>query len=398
MYSTAAKWEKGDTVIKNHKIRIYPDQQQKKILLEWFGTCRFVYNRAVEYSKNPNSSENLDILFNKSHCFNFITMRNIFVTEKGSENSLNKWEFNTPKDIRAGAVAEMTTRLSQNVSALKSGRIQRFNMHFKSKRDSASISIAKPSIKFEGGKVSIYSRYLKPLKLGKRYGKKCKYSSVIECDSRMIFDGRYFYILIPKKIKVKEKENKNKIVALDPGKRVFQTGFSDTEFFESHINEQKYEELRDKIRLLQSLWDKKEIQKNPRKKIFVLFKKIKNLVSKCHWKTASYLVKNYNDVLLPSFESQEMVKRSSILNKKTKHDLLMLSHYAFKVKLKEKALEFKNFRIHDVNESYTSKTCSCCGSINNVGSKKYFECQDCHIKHNRDVNAARNIFIKYVSS
>ena len=157
-----------------------------------------------------------------------MTMRNIFVTEKDSDNSLNKWEFNTPKDIRAGAVAEMTTRLGQNVNALKSGRIQRFQMHYKHKRSSASISIAKPSIKFKGGKVSIYSRYLKPLKLGKRYGKKCKYSSVVECDSRMIFNGRDFYILIPKKIKVKEKEDKNKIVAFDPGTRVFQTGFSDS--------------------------------------------------------------------------------------------------------------------------------------------------------------------------
>ena len=354
----------------------------------------------MNYSKNPNSSVSLDIFFDekKNHCFNFMTMRNIFVTEKDSENSLNKWEFNTPKDIRAGAIAEMTTRLSQNVSALKSGRIQRFQMHYKRKGYSASITLAKPSIKLNKGNVSVYSKYLTPLKLGKRHGKKCKYGSDIECDSRMIFDGKDFYILIPKKIKVKDKEEGYKVVALDPGKRVFQTGFSDTEFFESHINTQKYEKIKDKIRLLQALWDKKDIFRNPRKKILILFRKIKNLVSECHWKTANYLVKKYNDVLLPSFESQEMVKGSSILKKKTKNDLLMLGHYSFKVKLKEKALEFKNFRIHDVNESYTSRTCSCCGFINDVGSRKYFECNECHVRHNRDVNAARNIFIKYVSA
>ena len=51
----------------------------------------------------------------------------------------------------------------------------------------------------------------------------------------MIFDGKDFYILIPKKIKVKDKEERHKVVALDPGKRVFQTGFSDTEFFESYL-------------------------------------------------------------------------------------------------------------------------------------------------------------------
>merc|ERR1712196_389205 len=108
-----------------------------------------------------------------------MTMRNIFVTEKGSENSLNTWEFNTPKDIRAGAIGEMTTRLSQNVSALKSGRIYRFKMNFKSKKNIASITIPKSSIRFKDGKVSIYSRFLKPIKLGKRYGKKCKYNSAL---------------------------------------------------------------------------------------------------------------------------------------------------------------------------------------------------------------------------
>ena len=48
MYSTADKWEKGDTVIKNHKIKIYPNLQQKKILHEWFGTYRFVYNQILK--------------------------------------------------------------------------------------------------------------------------------------------------------------------------------------------------------------------------------------------------------------------------------------------------------------------------------------------------------------
>ena len=65
------------------------------------------------------------------------------------------------------------------------------------------------------------------------------------------------------------------------------------------------------------------------------------------------------------------------------------------VRLQEKSKEFKNVRIHDVNESYTSKTCTHCGCINDVGSSKVYSCKSCNLVIDRDVNGARNIFIKH---
>ena len=134
----------------------------------------------------------LHTLFDKGHHFNFMTMRNIFVTEKGSGTSLNAWEFETPKEIRAGAIKEIKTRLSQNVSAIKKGQITRFQMHFKSRKRSPRecITIPKVSMKIKDGFVSIYSTKLSPIKLGKRYGKKCKYGGAIEMDSRLHFVDR----------------------------------------------------------------------------------------------------------------------------------------------------------------------------------------------------------------
>jgi hypothetical protein len=123
-----------------------------------------VYNRAVAYSKNPNSSADLDVFFNqKYHAANFFTMRNIFVTQKGSETSLHPWEFNTPKDVRAGAIKEFTTSLSTNLSKMKRKKMLRFDMKFKSKKHkkTESISLPKSSIKFRNGKVKIFSKFLK---------------------------------------------------------------------------------------------------------------------------------------------------------------------------------------------------------------------------------------------
>ena len=46
-------------------------------------------------------------------------------------------------------------------------------------------------------------------------------------------------------------------------------------------------------------------------------------------------------------------------------------------------------------EEYTSKTCSCCGSLNTkLGSSKIFNCPSCKVILDRDENGARNILLK----
>ncbi len=36
------------------RIRIFPTPDQKNNLQQWFGTVRFLYNKAVEESRKPN--------------------------------------------------------------------------------------------------------------------------------------------------------------------------------------------------------------------------------------------------------------------------------------------------------------------------------------------------------
>lgn len=403
MYTTATKWDNEDTpvIIKNKKIRIKPSNTQRKIFKEWFGTYRFVYNKCLEYSKNPTSLENLGDLFNDNpyHYIDFFRMRDMIVTSKGNHFQ-NGWEKNTPKDIRAGAVKEFCTSCKTNMKKLKQHKILRFNIKNKSRKNpQQSITIPHSAFKMTNGTIDLYTTKVKGVKVGKKSKKK---PIDITMDSKLVYDGLNFYLLIPKSFKVKEKEDNNKVVALDPGVRTFQTCYSEDEIFKFHIDSQKSEKIKEKIRLLEILFKERSLdlskdlsKRNIKKKILNLSFTIKNLVNECHWKTARYLIKNYNDILLPTFESQEMVKNNK-LNRKTKSNMLELSHYKFKIRLKEKAKEFKSFRIHDVNESYTSKTCSCCGFINSkLGSSKVFYCTNCNGIIDRDVNGARNIFIKH---
>ena len=70
------------------------------------------------------------------------------------------------------------------------------------------------------------------------------------------------------------------------------------------------------------------------------------------------------------------------------------SHFRFKQYLKAKC-EVTNTKLLIVDESYTSKTCGQCKKINmKLGSSKKFICSNCGLNIDRDLNAARNIYIK----
>jgi putative transposase len=123
-----------------------------------------------------------------------------------------------------------------------------------------------------------------------------------------------------------------------------------------------------------------------------LRKKIKNLIKEIHFKTARFLVNNFDVILLPTFETSQMTGKSSRkLTNKTVRAMLTWAHYQFKVRLKNKALEFGSIVI-DVCEAYTSKTVSWTGEIKNVGGSRVISSSG--ITLDRDLNGARGIFIR----
>ncbi len=60
--------------------------------------------------------------------------------------------------------------------------------------------------------------------------------------------------------------------------------------------------------------------------------------------------------------------------------------------LTHKATE-KHKRIILVNEAYTSQTCSYCGFIYKPYCSKIYDCKNCELQIDRDINASKNILM-----
>ena len=91
---------------------------------------------------------------------------------------------------------------------------------------------------------------------------------------------------------------------------------------------------------------------------------------------------------------KKIVSNLNNLNSKIKRVCYKLKFYRFHERLKYKCyVEKVNYK--KIDESFTSKICSNCGNEkNDLGSNKIYDCKKCKKKIDRDINGARNIYLK----
>ena len=122
-------------------------------------------------------------------------------------------------------------------------------------------------------------------------------------------------------------------------------------------------------------------------KLNTLYHKKKNIINDFLHKTTTQLVHTFDEIYIGNVISQLGLKNKHLA--KTAAD----QHwYEFKRQLEYKSDWYgKTFRV--VNEKYTSKTCNNCGYVTeslNLNIRSWI-CPKCSIKHDRDINAAKNI-------
>ena len=403
------------------------NQQQKSIVLGWMYECNRVYNLCVD-------------LHNKKKIESYNYMKLKLVIFKRLYNDKPK---PVPYDILTDVVKEFCSNYKSCLSNLAAKNIKHFELKKRNPtKNNHSICILAKQVTTDGicvGDLGNNNSIINNVPL----------TEIVKLDSRLIYNKNNdeFILKCPNYIDgINCTQHRENIIALDPGGKIFQSYYGLESY--GHIGEDIGKVLlrkRDKISKYQKILSKKINKKGKKlrnkeaikKKIRGIYKKIKNVVKELHNKTANYLCKKAEIILIPEFGTSKMVKskiidldrennvrgmktkikerikeikekrldkkeenkllrnytREKRLRKNDKYILNQLSHYEFKQHLLQKG-EIYGCKVQIVTEEYTSQTCTLCGEISKKYVERMKECTECKYKINRDINGSRNILLK----
>ncbi len=308
-------------------------------------------------------------------------MRNFIKTE------LPEWAKEMPSHLIDYAIFAAANAYKSNMAKKNINKNHKFTLSFKKKDNKETINIEKCF--FGKNKNAIFISYL-----GNHIKSSVSFKDLPKKDATLTYNRvtDRWYLRIPI-IAKKQKPCKKGICALDPGERTFMTLYSPDNVV--MLGDTVSTELMKMCKCCDKI--KSHMTKANHKKKIALRKalhrkieKIKNKRDELHWKVTNYLTKNYNQIFLPPFETVRVARN---LSHEVSRRLYNLSHYTFRQRLIYKCQE-RGVNLCLLGEEHTTVTCTCCGSYNYVGRSKTYKCSKCKLVIDRDVNAARNIFIK----
>lgn len=351
-----------NTVQRSRKIRVYPTQEQKRILSNWFGASRFAYNKTVECLKQPDTkaqwkSIKTDLL-----------------------HEMPEWSKEVPYQIKSIAIRDCCQAVSNAKKKFKqTGKFQEVKFRSK-KRGDNNLFIPQSAVSENG----VYHTILGKLKTAEPLWKPLH-------DCRVVLQNGRYFVIIPIDVAVKRPDSQRlSACALDCGVRTFQTVFSKELILK--VGEHDFQRIFRYCYALDKLISRKKKERSNKfnKAMQRIRWKVRDLIDEIHNKLAITLCRVFDVIYIPTFETHDMVSK---LKHKTSRAMLGWAHYRFKMKLISKAEEY-SCKVIDCTEAYTSKTCGNCGEISSIGGKEVWTCKHCGCKHDRDINGARNILLK----
>lgn len=377
------------------KIKLKPTLEQKKILRKMFGISRLCYNTAVKY----RNSKKFDMI-NDNNC------------SKVHEELLTLDYVNEmPYKLAEESFRDFTKAKSNCDEKMKTtGQYQVMRPKSK-KKASDSIGIIQKGIrKHDDNSIIMFPRKLRnlgPIKTAENISK-----LIFDNDCRLIVKHRKYYYLSVPTLLIKEPIKpvyKDSIVAIDPGKRTFNTFYSPLLAGQIGINpESRLKKIFNEYDRVKSKHEKtcNKAKKSTGKKRKQLAKKAKRLqrkylsiitkpsrlVKDLHQKAALFYCRTFDTIVIPEYSCKD---RSGKLHKSINRCDNALSHYKFRQVLLHTAKRFQR-KVHFAGEAYTTMTCTLCGHINNKSSNEVLTCRSCKVTMNRDFRGSRNFFLKFV--
>ena len=382
-----------DELFKCKKIKMYPSTLQKQLLLNWMQTYNKMYNATIKLFKKAKY-DNVKLTINwkelrtyhlKDKKDKLIKKSDLKIKDKNG-NNINTCVNSHVLDF---AIQDACAKYKSCLSNLKNGNIKYFRLRYlKQNKDSLIMKIEKSSI--NSTKNTFCSTIFKDsFKLQDNFKLKD-----ITCDFTIHYNQKTdeFQLLNPIKIK-QELNNNTDSCGIDPGIRTFVSVFSNKKCVKIGDN------LINKIsKYLRKIDNNKRSNKQSKLKSKLerkFYKKINNIVDDLHWKTANYLTKNFNSVLIGNLSTKSIIsnKLNNQLSDNIKRVSQHMSLHKFKMRLEYKCSQ-KNVGFIEVDEAYSTMTCTRCCYKNDVKKKKEIKCNFCQLIIDRDFNGARNILLR----
>jgi putative transposase len=353
-------------MLKAYKYRIYPNKTQQELINKHIGSCRFVYNLALETKQTAYAG-------NKINLSCFALHKQLVDLKKECE-----WL----KEINSQSLQQSITDLDSAYTRFFKGQTQFPKYKSKHGQKQSFRVPQKFNIDFENNKLFI-PKFRKGIDI--ILHRKFK-GELRQCTISKTSTNKYFVsILIDNHIElpIKSKVIENKSIGIDLGIKSFIVT-SDGEI----ISNPKYlKECLSKLKYIQSRYSKHKGKKT-KQKLRLLYESITNKRKDFLNKISTKLIRENQTICLENLNIDGMLENHCLAQ-----SISDVGWGIFLEMLKYKAEWYGNNIIQIGRFEPSSKLCSNCGTINKELTLKNREwtCKNCNTTHDRDVNAAVNI-------
>ena len=439
--SAVDKWESVATELapevlsKSVKMRLLPNADQKIILNRWLRASNHVYNKAsrcVKQNKFQSTDTRLmcdylvTVTTRKTH-EDYSNLQDKIKLAKESNNldevkhirkliqelpqtkntNVPKWEAETPKEIRSNAVRDLSKAYKTAFENLKRGNIRKFSVgfrHFNAKRQTMLLQKNMVNVNKKNHLV-ITSNILKHnsgFKLGKRARKDIETiqsGSVSDCRISKVYNHYFVIFTVTETPPEKKADNLVRVCGIDPGVRTFMTSFGTSGCVEYKQDRSVLRKTNDKLAALRRkfigpLQEGVKRKRTRRRNMAKYEKRIRHLVDEIHWKTVKDIVRSNDVIFCGDIKSASLLMKTDC-PKSVKQEIKDLRFFSFKQRLLYKAAAHSKLAFL-VDESYTTQSCTYCGTLTQIGSAEVYTCSGCNCSYPRDQGSARNILMKGV--
>lgn len=354
-----------------YKYRLFPNRSQEKILNSWLDECRFLYNHFLEERKKSwgNNKKSLNYY---DQATDLPKLKRIYPNLK-----------NVYSTVLQNVAVRIDLAFQSFFRRCKTGENPGFP-RFKGENQYDSVTFPQ----FEYGNY-LENDYIKISKIGKIYFKKhreiqgkIKTVTIKKTPTNKWFI--YFTTAYEKKIKVKKS---CKSVGLDVGVTTFATlsdknAIQNPRFFEK---EQK-ELAKIQRKIDKQIKSKQKIKWKDRKRRARVYERINNKRKEFGHKESNKLINKYKTICIEDIKINKLIQR-----RWCSKQISDASWGMFFDILKFKAASAGR-EVIKVNPAYSSQTCHKCGTRTVHELKdRVFNCSNCGLSMDRDLNAAHNI-------